>query len=81
MKEIQEIARQELPEVEKLAQAFDRLTRRYIENAHNEAELLRALGDEQDLIKERIKAGVMENARSIFQDCYRVITGRSAWHE
>jgi hypothetical protein len=81
MKEIQEIARQDLPEIERLAKAFDLLTSRYIEQAQNESELMRALGDEENLIKERIKSGVMESARSIFLECYRVITGRSAWHE
>jgi hypothetical protein len=81
IKDIQKIARQDLPEIEKLAQAFDLVTSSYIANARNEVELLRALGDEENLIKERIKSGVMENARSIFLDCYRVVTGRSAWHE
>lgn len=81
LKDIQKIASEDLPDMEKLAEAFNLLTRRYIEHAQNEIELLRALGDEQSLIRERIKAGVMENARSMFLDCYRVITGRSAWHE
>jgi hypothetical protein len=81
IKDIQKIAKKDLPEIEKLAEAFNLLSNRYIEHSQNEVELLRALGDEESLIKERIKAGVMENARSMFRDCYRVITGRSAWHE
>lgn len=81
MKEIQEIAEKDLPDVEKLAQAFYLLTGRYVEHAQNEIELRRAMGDEESVIKERIKSGVMETARGIFQDCYRVIIGRSAWDE
>lgn len=81
MKEIQEIAERDLPDIEKLAQAFNLLTRRYVEHAQNEIELHRAMGDEESMIKERIKSGVMESARGIFQDCYRVIAGRSAWDE
>ena len=81
MKEIEEIARKPLPDIEKLAQAFDLLSRRYVEQAHNETELRRAMGDEESMIKERIKAGVMETARSMFQECYRMIAGRSVWDE
>lgn len=81
MKEIREIVRKDLPDIHKLAQAFDLLTSRYIEEAHNEVELRRAMGDEESVIKERIKAGVMETARDMFQDCFRLIAGRSAWDE
>lgn len=81
MKEVREISRQHLPDIEKLAQAFDLLTSRYMEQAHNEVELRRAMGDEDSVIKERIKAGVMESARGMFQECYRLIVGRSAWDE
>jgi hypothetical protein len=81
MKEIQEIAEKDLPDVDKLAQAFNLFTSRYVEHAQNEIELRRAMGDEESVIKERIKSGVMETARGIFQDCYRVIMGRSAWDE
>ena len=81
MKEIHEIAEKELPDIEKLAQAFDILTKRYVEHANNEAELRRAMGDEDSVIKERIKAGVMDTARGMFEYCYRIIAGRSAWDE
>ncbi|MBI3159079.1 MAG: hypothetical protein HYZ26_05720 [Chloroflexi bacterium] len=67
------------PEVQKLARAFDALTAAYVERAAAEIELFKALTDEENLLKERLKHGVMINARSMFNDCYRRITGNDAW--
>jgi hypothetical protein len=76
MDEISEILSTDLPDLEKLAQAFQAITARYVEHAHHEIELARALQDPESVVREQIKLGVMEHARSIFDDCYRLVTGR-----
>jgi predicted transcriptional regulator len=78
---INEIRASDLPEVEKLAQAFGWITRRYVEHAQQEVELARAMADGESLVKEQIKLEMMKHVRSIFQDCYRLVTGRRAWDE
>ena len=70
-----------LPEAEKVAQAFQWLTSRYMENSGREIELLRAMNDQESLVKERIKLGVMKHARGMFHNCYKFMIGREAWHE
>jgi hypothetical protein len=81
LKVFYEIKKSDLPETEKLARAFGWITSRYIEHAQQEIELARAMKDQESLVKERIKLGMMEHARSMFQDCYKFMIGRSAWDE
>jgi hypothetical protein len=81
MEKDQRIVRSDLTEVEKLAQSFRSITDRYVEHAEAQVELARAMKDQEALVKEHIKLGVMNHARSIFQDCFRSITGRMAWDE
>lgn len=81
MDDLNTIIKTDLPEIERLAQAFEWVTDRFIEQAQKEIELARALGDQETVIKEHIKTEVMKHARSIFQDCYRRVTRRSAWDE
>ena len=81
MDEVRKTIKSDLSEVEKLAQVFQRITGKYIGHSQQEIELLKALGDQESLVKEQIKLGVMNHARGIFQDCYLRITGRKAWDE
>ena len=81
MDELQEIVKLDLSEVEKLARAFEWITSRYVEHGEQEVELAKAMKDQESLVKEQIKLGVMKHARGIFQDCYRLVTGRRAWDE
>jgi len=76
-----EIVEADLPDIEKLAQAFGWITGSYIEHAEGEIELARATGDQEAVIREQIKMEMMKHARSIFQDVYRRVTRRSAWDE
>ena len=78
---VQEIVNSDLPEIEKLAQVFGLYSANYIESSANQIELFSAMKDEDNLIKERIKKGMMEIARGMFSHSYRQITGRSAWDE
>jgi hypothetical protein len=64
------------PEVEKLTQAYQFIMREQIAHARREIELQHAIGDKEDLIKEKIKLGVMEYANDIFAFCYLRVTGR-----
>jgi hypothetical protein len=69
------------PDVLKLARAFDAVTAAYTDRAAADIELFKAMGDDENVLKERLKHGVMANARNIFNDCYRRITGASAWRQ
>jgi len=71
----------ELPEAEKIARAFEWITDRYLEHNAHEIELLRAMGDQESLVKEQIKQNMMKHTRTIFRDCYQFMTGRRAWDE
>jgi hypothetical protein len=81
VKVINEIKASDLPEVEKLAQAFDWVTSRYVESGRHEVELARAMKDQDSVVKEQIKVSMMEHAREIFQTCFKYVTGREAWDE
>ncbi|MBN1313629.1 MAG: hypothetical protein JXB30_19660 [Anaerolineae bacterium] len=78
---LDDIIEADLPDIEKLAQAFGWITGRNVEQAENEIELARAMGDQELVIREQIKMEMMKHARSIFQDCYRRVTRRRAWDE
>jgi hypothetical protein len=69
------------PEVEKLAQAFGWITGCIIEHAQKEAEVARALRDGEALVREQTKAEMIRHARSIFQHCHILATGRKAWND
>ena len=81
MEELKAILEQEIPEVEKLAQAFDWITGRMVEHGRLQVELARVMQDRESLVKEQIKLSVMEHARQIFQQCHVLVTGRRACDE
>jgi dTDP-D-glucose 4,6-dehydratase len=78
---INEIKASDLPEVEKVARAFDWVTGRYVENGRYAVELARAMKDQESLVKEQIKLSLMMHTRGIFQTCFKHVTGREAWDE
>jgi hypothetical protein len=39
------------------------------------------LHDQEAVVKHPIKMETIKAARSIFQDCYRLVLGRRAWDE
>ena len=71
----------DLSEAEKIARSFDHVTSFYIQHSEQEIELLRALGDKDQLIKEQIKMETMKHVRSIFNDCFKRSTGKKAWND
>jgi hypothetical protein len=78
---VRELRGSKRPEIEKLAYAFSWITDRIVEQGMKDIELARALRDEDSLIKNRIKIGAIRHARSIFQDCHMLATGKKAWDE
>jgi hypothetical protein len=79
--DIERILASDLPDLEKVAQAFDRITAFIISHATAEIELARALQDGEELLKTQIKKETVAHARSIFEMCYLRVTGRRPWHE
>jgi hypothetical protein len=70
-----------LPSVQRLASAFDWITRHMIRHAAMEVEAARALGDEEQAVKQQIKMETIKHARGIFKECHVLATGRKAWDD
>jgi hypothetical protein len=79
--EVERIVASDLPDLEKVVQAFDCITGFVIGHAQAEIELARALQDREELLKIQIKRETMAHARSILEFCYRRVIGRRPWHE
>lgn len=78
--EFEAILASDLPEIEKLTQAYQSIMQEQIAHGRREVELQKALGDEEALIKEKIKLGVLEYSNDIFAFCYLRVTGRALPH-
>jgi hypothetical protein len=75
--EFEAILASDLPELEKLTQAYRFILKDQIAIARREIELQKAIGDQEKMIKEKIKMGTIEYSGSIFAFCYLKVTGRS----
>jgi len=78
--EFERIIASDLPQMDKLAQAFDVLTSMYVDSYANQVDLLRAVKDQEALVKEQIKLELMRFSRVLFADCYFRVTGKRPWH-
>ena len=76
MELIQDILASELPDIEKIEQAFLRITQLYIQHSEQQVEVCRALGDANASVKEQIKMATMKHAQTILRDCYRIVLRR-----
>jgi hypothetical protein len=74
--EFEQILASDLPEIEKLSRAFLCILRQQEAFSLYEIELQKALGDEQAVLKEQIKAGVLKYSGEIFAFCYYRVTGK-----
>ncbi|MBN1136967.1 MAG: hypothetical protein JXM73_10290 [Anaerolineae bacterium] len=81
LNEVERILAADLPDLEKVAQAFGCITAFVAGHAQAEIEIARALQDREELLKTQIKKETVIYARSIFEHCYRRVTGRRPWHE
>lgn len=81
MEQVKELINNDLPDVDKIAAAFEHITGRHLSFSEKEIELMRALADKESLVKEQIKYETIKHVRSIFQDCFYLVMGRRAWDE
>lgn len=72
---MQDIFSGSAPEIDRLAAGFDFILARELTESKREMELLRALGDQDSLVKEQIKHSTIQHAASIFAECYFRATG------
>ena len=80
--ELDAIIASDLPQMDKLAEAFRGLTGFIIEATERQIELARAMKDDEETTKHQVKLETIKHARKIFQTCYWHVTGRWAWdHE
>ncbi len=77
------VADPDLTDMEKLPRTFNLVTRKFISHYEHDAELARAMGDQDTAVREQIKAGVLNASRGMYEHCYRQITGvrEGIWHE
>ena len=80
-KEMDQIFSSDLPDLDKVRLAFDRITGFMVSHSQNEVELAKAMQDREGVVKTQIKMSTMESARGIFDMCYRRATGRKAWDD
>jgi hypothetical protein len=71
----------DLPEVEKITQAFAAITGQVAASIRRDIELASALGDQELKVKHQVRLETIETARRIFQACHRHVMGRRAWDE
>ena len=78
-RKLDRIFTQEQSELHKLAEGFHFITRISLTEYAREMELMQALGDHDQMIKEQIKHSTMQHVVAIFDECYQRATGKS-WH-
>jgi hypothetical protein len=71
----------DLPDLDKVAAAFDFVINEHVEHSQRDIELARAMKDQEAVIREQIKQETIKYARKVFSDCYTIFVGRRAWDE
>ena len=79
--EVERILTSDLPDLDKMTQAYDCITAFVIGHAQAEIEQARALQDPVQVLKTQIKRDTMAYARSIFEHCNRRVTGGRPAHQ
>ena len=80
MKEYDEIFASNLSEADKIAKGFHHVINTVITHSQNEIELLKAMNDRENLIKEQIKLSTIQHAKGIFDMAYQRATGKRSWN-
>lgn len=70
------IMNSDLAEVDKVKDAFTLITDSIMQHGEQEIEVLRAMNDRENLIKEQIKVSTVRLVCDIFAEAYRQATGR-----
>ncbi|MBE2197934.1 MAG: hypothetical protein IAE79_04940 [Anaerolinea sp.] len=68
----------DLPEVEKVHEAFKLVTDFYITDGEREMELLRAMSDRENLVKVQIKVSTFRSAQAILSEAFRMASRQTA---
>lgn len=79
--EVERIFVSDLPDLEKVTQAFGCITAFIIEFARAEIDLARAAGDHEQEVKMQIKRDSIAHARDVLATCCLRVTGRRPWDE
>lgn len=79
--QIEAIMRADMSEIEKLSQAYVFIISQHIEIAKREVEVFKALGDQEGIIKEQIKASTMAYTLDMFRHLHLRVTGRKVSDE
>jgi RNase P/RNase MRP subunit p29 len=79
--EMDAILASSLPDMAKMARAFEGLTGFIIKDTGQQIELAQAMGNRQEVVKQQIKMETLKHARTLFQTCYLGVTGKAAWDE
>jgi len=73
---IEKLQEADLPEGEKLLQAYDFIVDQHVVSSLREIELARALKDEETVIREQIKMDTLKYASKTLHDIHRIINRR-----
>lgn len=76
MEEYEAIFTTELSEADKLKQGFQMITNTIVTQAQHEIELLRAMDDREQLVKQQIKLSTVQHIQGIFEDAFLRATGQ-----
>jgi hypothetical protein len=71
----------DLPDLDKVAAAFDFVINEHVEHIQHDIELARAMKDQEAVIREQIKHETIKYARKVFSDCCTIFVGRRALDE
>ncbi|MEZ4641184.1 MAG: hypothetical protein R3E31_00310 [Chloroflexota bacterium] len=81
MDQYKAIMASDLPDVDKVKEAFALITGTIVQQGEQEIEALRAMHDRENLVKEQIKVSTVRLVRDIFAGAYRQATGRKPWED
>lgn len=79
--QIEAIITADIPDIEKLSKAYVFIISQHIEISKRELEVLKALGDQEAIIKEQIKANTMAYTLGMFRQLHLRATGRKVSDE
>ena len=79
--QLKDIHASNLNDLQKVTQAYNLITSTILLHSDNEIELRRAMSDQENLVKEQIKNGMIKHLRSIYNTCHQQATGRKAWDD
>jgi len=67
---IDQIFASQSPAIERLSEGFHYILNQQMDESGREIELLKALGDREQVVKEQIKHSLLQHVLSVFNDCY-----------